>query len=221
MATFIAIDGLDGSGKETQSKRLAKYLREKGKNVRLLSFPTYDGKGSTFVDMYLRGELGKNPQDTNAYASSTFFAMDRYYSYRTAWITDYNDDNTVIIANRYTSANAVHQLSKLPRDVWDEFLDWLWDYEFEKLGLPKPDRVLYLEMPPEVSMGLINSRSESTGRVKDIHEADKNHLINSYSAAIYSSERLNWDVIHCCDGDGKLKSVEEISDDIIKTLGLE
>ena len=88
MAKLIAIDGLDGSGKETQSKRLAKHLTEKGKKVRLLSFPTYDGKGSTFVDMYLKGELGKNPEDTNAYAASVFFTMDRYYSFKnkaTSW----------------------------------------------------------------------------------------------------------------------------------------
>ncbi len=220
MAKLIAIDGLDGSGKETQSKRLAKYLIEKGKKVRLLSFPTYDGKGSAFVDMYLKGELGKNPEDTNAYAASVFFAMDRYYSFKTDWSKDYYDDNTYIIANRYTSANAVHQLSKLPRETWDGFLEWLWDFEFKKIGLPAPDRVVYLEMKPEVSMSLINSRSEQTGRVKDIHEADSNHLINSYSAAVYSSEKLNWDMIHCCDENGNLKTIGDIFEDIVKVLEL-
>ena len=220
MAKLIAIDGLDGSGKETQSKRLAKYLIEKGKKVRLLSFPTYDGKGSAFVDMYLKGELGKNPEDTNAYAASVFFAMDRYYSFKTDWSKDYYDDNTYIIANRYTSANAVHQLSKLPREIWDGFLEWLWDFEFKKIGLPAPDRVVYLEMKPEVSMSLINSRSEQTGRVKDIHEADSNHLINSYSAAVYSSEKLNWDMIHCCDENGNLKTIGDIFEDIVKVLEL-
>ncbi|MBR5314663.1 MAG: thymidylate kinase [Clostridia bacterium] len=220
MAKFIAIDGLDGSGKETQSKQLVKYLTEKGKKVRLLSFPTYDGKGSTFVDMYLKGELGKNPEDTNAYASSVFFAMDRYYSFRTDWSKDYSDDDTYIIANRYTSANAVHQLSKLPREMWDEFLSWLWDFEFKKIGLPCPDKVIYLEMKPEVSMALINSRSEQTGRVKDIHESDSNHLINSYQAALYSSEKLGWDIIHCCDENNNLKSIEEIFSDILTKLEL-
>lgn len=220
MAILIAIDGLDGSGKETQSKRLVKYLTEKGKKVRLLSFPTYDGKGSAFVDMYLKGELGKNPEDTNAYAASVFFAMDRYYSFRTDWSKDYYDDDTYIIANRYTSANAVHQLSKLPREMWDGFLEWLWDFEFGKIGLPAPDKVVYLEMRPEVSMSLINSRSEQTGRVKDIHEADDSHLINSYSAALYSSEKLGWNMIHCCDENNNLKSISEIFEDIVKALGV-
>ena len=220
MAMLIAIDGLDGSGKETQSKRLAKYLEEKGKKVRLLSFPTYDGKGSAFVDMYLKGELGKNPEDTNAFAASVFFAMDRYYSFRTDWSKDYYDQDTYIIANRYTSANAVHQLSKLPRDKWESFLEWLWDFEFKKIGLPSPDRVVYLEMAPEVSMSLINSRSEQTGRVKDIHEADNNHLVNSYSAALYSSEKLGWDMIHCCDENGTLKPINEIFESIVKVLGI-
>lgn len=220
MAKLIAIDGLDGSGKETQSKQLVKYLEEKGKKVRLLSFPTYDGKGSAFVDMYLKGELGKKPEDTNAYAASVFFAMDRYYSFRTDWSKDYYDEDTYIIANRYTSANAVHQLSKLPRDTWESFLGWLWDFEFKKIGLPCPDKVVYLEMKPEVSMALINSRSEQTGRVKDIHEADSNHLINSYQAALYSSEKLGWDIIHCCDENNKLRSIEDIFADILTKLEL-
>ncbi len=220
MAMLIAIDGLDGSGKETQSKQLAKYLIEKGKKVRLLSFPTYDGKGSAFVDMYLKGQLGKNPEDTNAYAASVFFAMDRYYSFRTDWSKDYSDEATYIIANRYTSANAVHQLSKLPREMWDSFLEWLWDFEFKKIGLPAPDKVIYLEMRPEVSMSLINSRSEQTGREKDIHESDNRHLINSYSAALYSSKKLGWDIINCCSSDGKLKSIKDILSDIVKVLEL-
>ena len=220
MAIFLAIDGLDGSGKETQSKQLAKYLTEKGKKVRMLSFPTYDGKGSAFVDMYLKGELGKNAGDTNAYAASVFFAMDRYYSFRTDWSKDYMDDDTYIIANRYTSANAVHQLSKLPRDEWDGFLEWLWDFEFKKIGLPAPDRVIYLEMKPEVSISLINSRSEQTGREKDIHETDKNHLVNSYSAALYSSQKLGWDIIHCCNAEGELRSIKDIFSDIVKTLNV-
>ena len=151
MAVLIAIDGLDGSGKETQSRKLEKYLKEKGKKVRMLSFPTYDGKGSAFVDMYLKGELGKNPESTNAHAASVFFALDRYYSFKTDWSNDYNEDDTYIIANRYTSANAVHQLSKLPKTEWDSFLEWLWDFEFKKLALPSPDRVIYLEMIPDVS----------------------------------------------------------------------
>lgn len=220
MATLIAIDGLDGSGKETQSKNLVKYLTEKGKKVRMISFPTYDGVGSTFVDLYLKGKLGKNAGDTNAYAASVFFTMDRYYSFRTDWSKDYAEDDTYIIANRYTSANAVHQLSKLPRDTWDGFIEWLWDLEFNKIGLPAPDRVVYLEMKPQVSMSLINKRSDETGREKDIHETDTSHLTSSYDAALYSSEKLGWDVIHCCDDNGNLRSIADIFADIVSALGI-
>jgi len=217
MGMFIAIDGLDGSGKETQSKQLVKYLTEKGKKVRLLSFPTYDGKGSAFVDMYLKGELGKNPEQTNAYAASVFFAMDRYYSFRTDWSRDYNNEDTYIIANRYTSANAVHQLSKLPKEQWDGFLSWLWDFEFKKLGLPMPDDIVYLEVHPEVSLSLVKSRSEETGRKIDIHEGDRNYMFKCYDAALYVSKALDWVQISCVK-DGKMRTREDVAEEIYTRL---
>lgn len=220
MSGFIVIDGLDGSGKETQSKLLSSYLESKGKKVRLLSFPTYDEKGSCFVKMYLDGEFGSRPDDTNAYSSSVFYALDRFYSYKKDWQSDHSDENTVIIANRYTTANAVHQLSKLEEKEWDGFLEWLWDFEFVKLGLPSPDKVIYLEMPPEVSMKLIDKRSDDTGRKKDIHEKDANHLKNSYKAAKYSAKKLGWISLNCCDEDGNLKTIEEIHEEIKKALGI-
>lgn len=220
MGKLIVIDGLDGSGKETQSKYLSDYLESKGKKVRLLSFPTYDEKGSCFVKLYLDGKFGNDPNDTNAYSASVFYAMDRFYSFRTDWEKDYKDENTVLIANRYTTANAVHQLSKLPESEWESFLTWLWDFEFSKIGLPHPDKVIYLEMPPEVSMKLIDSRSNDTGRVKDIHEKDANHLINSYKAAKYSAGKLGWISIKCCDEAGNLKSREEIHQSVKRSLGI-
>lgn len=219
MSVFIAIDGLDGSGKETQSRLLEQYLVSCGKKVRMLSFPTYDERGSVFVNMYLNGELGSSPEDTGAFAASSFFALDRYYSYRTDWQKDYNDD-CYIIANRYTTANAVHQLSKLPKDQWDGFLTWLWDFEFTKLGLPSPDRVIYLEVPPETSIELIKRRSSSTGRKMDIHELDSKHLYHSYEAALYSCEKLGWTRITCCDSAGNLKTREEIFGEIKKALNI-
>ena len=146
MSSFIAIDGLDGSGKATQSAILCSALENVGKRVRKLSFPMYDSKSSTFVKMYLSGELGKNAADTNAYAASSFFSMDRYISYASDWKADYLRDDTVIVADRYTSANAVHQLSKLDKSKWDAFLEWLTDFEYKKLTLPSPDLVIYLEV---------------------------------------------------------------------------
>lgn len=224
MGKFIVIDGLDGSGKGTQSEILKTRLERAGKKVKLLSFPKYESKSSTLVKMYLGGELGSNPSDTNAYAASMFFAADRYVSYRTEWKADIEDPDTVVIANRFTTANAVHQLSKMPREKWDDFLSWLWDLEYGKLEIPHPDLVIYLEMTPEISMALVEHRSEETGAVKDIHELDKSHLVNSYAAAMYSSEKLGWQRIRCYEGDKPL-SIETIADivaeSVKKELGIE
>ena len=220
MARLIAIDGLDGSGKETQSLLLKEYLEKKGKKVRLVSFPTYDEKGSVFVKMYLDGAFGAHPGDTNAYAASVFFALDRYYSFHTDWINDYSKDDVYILANRYTTANAVHQLSKMPSDKWDEFLSWLLDFEFHKLALPEPDDVIYLELHPETSISLINKREKEQQRKKDIHEKDPEHLKNSYRAALYSCEKLGWIKIKCEDGNNNIKTRKEISRDIISALGV-
>ncbi len=208
LGKFIVIDGLDGSGKGTQSELLKEKLERAGYKVRLLSFPMYESEGSSLVRMYLGGKLGDRPEDTNAYAASSFFAADRYVSYRTDWKKDIDDPETVVIANRFTTANAVHQLSKMPKEDWDSFLSWLWDYEYKKLGVPEPDLVLYLEMTPEISMALVSHRSEATGQIKDIHELDAMHLINSYEAAIYSSEKLGWERIRCFEGEMPIDIVE-------------
>lgn len=209
MGKFIVIDGLDGSGKGTQSERLKARLEKEGKKVRLLSFPMYESDSSFLVRMYLDGALGSHPEDTNAYAASSFFAADRYISYRTDWKKDIDDPETVVIANRFTTANAVHQLSKMPRGDWDEFLSWLWDYEYERLGVPRPDLVIYLEMTPEISMSLVSRRSDETGQKKDIHELDRDYMKNSYEAALYSSEKLGWTRIRCFE-DGKPLSRDAI-----------
>jgi dTMP kinase len=218
MGRFIVIDGLDGSGKETQSLILKKYLEDMGVKVRYISFPCYENDSSLFVKKYLNGELGSRPEDTNAYAASSFFAADRYLSYRTDWKKDIDDPDTVVIANRYTTANAVHQLSKLPKEQWNGFLSWLWDYEFYKLGIPVPDAVIYLEMHPDISYKLIKSRSEKTGRATDIHENDGSFLYKSYEAALYASDRLNWSRICCYEGEDPL-TIEEISELVRTALG--
>ena len=219
MSKFIVIDGLDGSGKGTQSAILAENLKKEGKKVLLIDFPMYDSDSSLFVRKYLGGQLGSRPEDTNAYAASAFFAMDRYVSYRQDWGKALEDGETIVIANRYTSANAVHQLSKLPREGWDAFLLWLWDFEFDKLGIPRADTVIYLEMTPDISMKLVNLRSEATGRKKDIHELDKSHLEKSYAAAIYASEKLGWKRIKCYS-DGEQLTIEEISKLVRKAAGV-
>ena len=220
MGRLIVIDGLDASGKETQTELLAKYLKEHGKRVRALSFPMYDSDSSAFVRMYLSGALGSRPEDTNAFAASSFFAADRYLSYRLDWKKDAEDPQTTVIANRYTTANAVHQLAKLPRNMWNDFLSWLWDYEFNKLGIPTPDDILYLEMLPDISVRLLKSRSEKTGRASDIHESDRRFIENSYQAAMYASEKLGWTRITCYEGDAP-RTREDIHGEILKKLELE
>lgn len=200
MGKLIAIDGLDGSGKGTMTGRLYEYLQNKGIKVRKISFPMYENKSSFGVKMYLDGELGQRPDDTNGYAASTLFAVDRYLSYRTDWGKFVDEEGTVTIADRYTSANAVHQLSKLPKEEWDNFLPWLFDFEHGKLGLPLPDVTVYLEMPPAISRELIRRRSEETGRKVDIHEKDSEYLDRCYEAALYAADKLGWKIIPSFEG---------------------
>lgn len=214
--TFIAIDGLDASGKKTQTDLLIDYLDKKGSEFRHLSFPTYDINYSSLVNLYLSGSFGENPETVNAYAASSFFAMDRYSSYMLDWKKDY-EAGKIIIANRYTTANAVHQLSKLPESEYNAFLDWLYDYEFNKLGLPKPDVVLYLSLPPELSRRLIEKRCSETGVVKDIHEKSLSHIENSYKAVQFSSKKLGWHKINCNRGN-EIRPVMDIHDEILSYL---
>ncbi len=195
MAKFFVIEGPDGSGKTTQARLAADALTRSGVHVRELSFPRYGTAGASLVSLYLGGGLGGSPEDTGAYAASAFFACDRYVSYRTEWHDDYNRPDGVILACRYTSANAVHQLSKLSRDEWDGFLDWLWDFEYVKLGIPQPDKVFYLDMPPELSSQMTTLRSKQTGQSRDIHELDFEYIKSCRDAALYAAKRFEWHII--------------------------
>ncbi len=219
MGKLIVIEGLDGSGKGTQSARLAQFLSERGMKVRLLDFPRYEDDSSFFVRMYLDGKLGGSPDDTGAYAASMLFAADRYVSYRQDWKKDCDDSDTVVIANRYTTANAYHQLAKLPREEWDAFLTWLWDFEFTKLGLPAPTAVIALSMPPAVSRKLVEKRCREKDIVKDIHEADDGYLARCYEALGFVANRLSWSLIDCSDGEDVLP-IEAIEEKIHKALSL-
>lgn len=207
---LIAIDGLDGSGKETQSRLICRRLDEAGIKNRFISFPTYEKDSSALVNMYLSGRFGEDPGAVNAYAASSFYAADRFCSYMLDWKKDF-DEGAVIIANRYTSANLVHQMSKLEKSDWDGFIDWIHDYEFAKLGLPRPDAVFYLCLPPALSRFLIESRCRETGVTKDIHEKDASFLENSYNAALYASDKCAWHRVDCA-ANGVLRSIEDINE---------
>ena len=206
MGKLIVIDGLDGSGKNTQTKELLARLTQAGIPAVMVSFPDYDSDSSALVKMYLSGAFGTDPEAVNCYAASSFYAVDRFASFRLNWKKDY-DAGKVILANRYTTANAIHQLAKLPRSERAAFLDWLWDYEFVKLGLPVPDRSILLELPVEKSLALIDHRGEK----KDIHE-NREHLEKAREAALQAAEAWGWTHISCLDEKGELMSVKEISD---------
>jgi len=214
MSYVIALDGTDASGKKTQTELLSIYLKDIGYHVRKISFPDYDDDSSMLVRMYLNGAFGSHPDDTNAYAASIFFAADRYASFVRKWKEDYTSENCIILLDRYTSSNAIHQLSKIEEEQEkNDFLTWLYDLEFNKLVLPVPDMTLFLEMPPEVSLKLLQKRCEQNHITKDIHEADDEFLKKSYQAALFASEKWGWTNILCTDGEEPL-TVAEIHEKI-------
>lgn len=198
MGHLAVIEGLDGSGKATQATHLSHYLREQGKTVRHIHFPDYDSESSALVRLYLSGELGTTGQ-VNPYAASSFYAADRYISYQKDWKKDYEAGHT-IIADRYVTSNAAHQMSKLPREAWDDYLRWMEDYEYDRLGLPRPKVVIYLDMEPHVSQKLLEKR----GRDTDIHESDLEYLLSCRQAALYACDKLGWRRIRCDDGKSPL-----------------
>ena len=210
--TLIVIEGLDGSGKATQTKLLFSALQEQNIPVRKVAFPDYDSDSSALIKMYLSGQFGTDPKAVNAYAASSFFAVDRFASYRKDWCGDY--EKGVIIADRYTTSNAIHQCSKLPEEEWDGFLAWLFDYEYNKLGIPAPASVIYLNVEPEVSQKLMSGRYAGDESRKDIHERDVAYLRRSREAAEYCCRKLGWTVVDCCT-DGQMRSVEEIHREIM------
>ncbi len=216
MGKLIVIEGLDGSGKSTQLNLLPKRLSEKGIDVKSVSFPDYDNPSSTLVKMYLKGDFGKKPSDVNAYAASVFYTVDRYASFKQAWGEFYNEGGT-IVSGRYTTSNAVHQTSKLDNSEWKDFLSWLYDFEYNKIGIPKPDLVIFLDMPVEVSQKLLDTRYTENGGRKDIHECDVDYLNRCREAARFTAEYSGWRVIPCAEN-GEPRTIEAISDDILNAV---
>lgn len=212
---LIVIEGLDGSGKGTQSAKLAEYAKTRANTVQI-TFPDYDSPSSALVKMYLSGEFGKEAGAVNAFAASSFYAVDRFASYQTKWKAQYLAGDT-IIADRYVTANLVYQLSKLPESEWDAFIGWIEDFEYGKLGLPRPDRVLYLDVPPEVSQLLLQKRYEGDLSKKDIHEKDLAFLLHCRECALYAAKKLNWTVLSCAK-DNELRTIEDIHQEILTEL---
>lgn len=216
MGKLIVIEGLDGSGKSTQLDLLFDNLKREGIDCKSVSFPDYDNPSSTLVKMYLNGEFGSKPDDVNAYAASVFYTVDRYASYKAKWGEYYVNGGTVV-SGRYTTSNAVHQASKLPESQWEQFLNWLYEFEYEKIGIPKPDKVIFLDMPIEVSQKLLNKRYDGDENKKDIHEADTEYLNKCREAALFTAEFSGWEIIPCSDN-GEARSIEDISNDILNSV---
>lgn len=209
---LIVIEGLDGSGKSTQLARLRDNLGEN--NTRYIKFPDYESDSSALVRMYLAGRFGDKPGDVGAYAASAFYAVDRYASYKTDWGKDLADGR-VILCDRYATSNAIHQTSKLPENEWTEYVDWLYDFEFGKLGLPKPDAVIYLDMPIDLSQRLMSGRYKGDEGKKDIHERDTDYLHSCRKAALFAAERLGWQVVSCAEGNN-VRTIDDIADEVLR-----
>lgn len=214
MGKLIVIEGLDGCGKSTQLELLPQNLLKNEIESKSVSFPDYDSNSSALVKMYLGGEFGKKPGDVNAYAASLFYAVDRFASYKTNW-GDYYNQNGVIVSGRYTTSNAVHQTSKMDESEWQGFLDWLYDLEYNKVGIPKPDKVIFLDMPIEVSQKLLSGRYNGDEGKKDIHESDTAYLDKCRKAAMFTAKYSGWTIIPCAK-DGEPRTIEDIAKDILE-----
>lgn len=210
---LIVFEGTDGSGKSTQFSRLCAALEEEKRPFHRLIFPQYSQPSSALLRMYLGGEFGARPEDVNAYAASTFYAVDRYASWKKVW-GEYYREGGLILADRYTTSNAVHQAGKLPREQWEDFFRWLSDFEYHKLGLPQPDLVLYLDMPTAQAVEMLRSREARTHTHGDIHEVDTAYLAACRETAHAAAAFFGWQTVSCVDDEGKVRSIEDIQAEI-------
>lgn len=214
---LIVFEGTDGSGKSTQFARLCQRMEEEGRPFQRLIFPQYDKPSSALLRMYLGGEFGSHPEDVNAYAASTFYAVDRYASWKQAWGEAYRRGG-LILADRYTTSNAVHQASKVPEEERAAFFEWLADFEYNKLGLPRPDLVLYLDMPTEKAVENLRRRESATHTKGDIHEVDTAYLAQCRGTALQAAEHYGWRRLVCVDGEGNLRTVDDLHEEIWNIL---
>lgn len=212
MGKLIVIEGTDGSGKSTQFERLAARLEREGTSFHRLRFPRYDQPSSALIRMYLGGDFGPDPDAVNAYAASTFYAVDRYASYLQDWRSDY-ESGGLILSDRYTTSNAVHQGSKVEAGERAAFFRWLYDLEYDRMGLPRPDLVVLLDMPTDLSEQLLRRREAATHTAADIHEQDRAYLARCRETAREAAAHYGWSVVPCAR-DGQLRTVEDIHEEL-------
>ena len=216
MGKLIVFEGTDGSGKSTQFDLLTKRLEQENTAFRRLRFPRYDQESSALIRMYLGGAFGSDPEAVNAYAASTFYAVDRYASYLQDWKADY-EDGSLFLADRYTTSNAVHQGSKMAEAERERYYGWLYELEYEKMGLPKPDLVILLDMPIEITRQLMRKRESDTNTQADIHEQDLSYLEQCRMSAKTAAQYYGWHVISCAK-DGQLRTIEEIHEEVYEIV---
>lgn len=209
---LIVLEGTDGSGKATQARLLAEHLKGEGVSFREIDFPRYGNPFAEPAKRYLEGALGKRPGDVNAYAASVLYAVDRFASYKEDWGEAY-ESGALILANRYTTSNAVHQASKLPEGEREEYLKWLFDLEYGRMGLPEPDLVFYLDLPTELSEAMLRQREQSTGTHADIHEQDEAYLRACRENARSIARNLGWTVVRC-DRSGTVRPPQDIHEEL-------
>ncbi|MEE1036754.1 MAG: deoxynucleoside kinase [Oscillospiraceae bacterium] len=214
MGKLIVIEGTDGSGKSTQFRLLTERLEQEGHKFQKLVFPQYAEPSSALIRMYLGGEFGSSPSDVNAYAASAFYAVDRYASYKKVW-GDWYENGGLIVSDRYTTSNAVHQASKEPAETQQAFLKWLYDFEYDKLGLPRPDLTLYLDVPTDFTEQMMRRREQDTNTQADIHEQDMQYLATCRRTGKAAAEYYGWTVIQCVR-EGKMRSIEDIHQEICR-----
>ena len=212
MGKLIVIEGTDGSGKSTQFKLLTEYLTNQGRSYQKLVFPQYAEPSSALIRMYLGGEFGSKPTDVNAYAASAFYAVDRYASYKKVWGQWY-ENGGLVVSDRYTTSNAVHQASKEPEEKQADYLKWLYEFEYDHLGLPAPDLTIYLDVPTDFTEKMMRSREAATNTTADIHEQDMDYLATCRRMGKKAAQFYGWTVIDCVR-DGAMRSIEDIHEEI-------
>ncbi len=216
MSKLIIIEGLDGSGKSTQIEKLYDYFCKNSISCRKIKLPDYNSPSSTLVNMYLCGKFGSNPSDVNAYAAGSFYAVDRYASFKLDWEKDYISKD-VVLADRYATSNSIYQMEKIEEENWDEYLEWSADFEYNKIGIPKPDIVIYLDMPIEISQKLMSERYSGDESKKDVHEVNVDFLNKCRKSALYTAKKQNWFVVSCSDGENP-RSVNDIHNEIVEII---
>jgi len=214
MGKLIVIEGTDGSGKSTQFQLLTQRLEAENRTFRKLVFPQYSEPSSALIRMYLGGEFGSKPSDVNAYAASAFYAVDRFASFKKVWGNWY-DNGGLIVSDRYTTSNAVHQASKVHPSEQNDFLKWLYDFEYDKLGLPAPDLVIYLDVPIDFTEKMMRKREHDTNTHADIHEQDLDYLATCRRTGKAAADYYGWTVIQCIQDD-TMRSIEDIHEEIYR-----